>query len=227
MIKQEMQLNSHTVDLKCECCNKPHFLISCPLLHFTPDKNFVFSKFNYSKDQLRFPAKRKIKKVHNALNHQNIIKEKAQIYAISDSSDSFSESSESDDDDDEEKPNLVVPIQINNPELERKSTLNKLEPIKETDEHLSSGTFRDKTEENLEKIEIEQKESNFKAEEPRNLSIAGINDKNVGHSESILLTNYNANPLLSNKGKKSIRVRLFIFNHICLKNRSVLTKTSN
>lgn len=217
MIKQEMQLNSHTVDLKCECCNKPHFLISCPLLHYTPDKNFVFSKFNYSKEQLRFPAKRKIKKVHNALSHQNIIREKAQVYAFSDSSESFSSGSESSESDDEEgKPNVVVPIQINNAELERKSSLNKLEPIKESDEQISSGTFRDKTEENLEKIEKEQKESNFKVEENRNLSIA--NDKNVGHSESILLTNYNGNPF-SNKNKKSIRVSLFfIFTHnICLK----------
>ena len=64
---------------KCPLCSKPnHFIDSCSKVHFIPEKNFLISRLNYSKPNVRFEQilNRKLKK-SNFRIYCSVIREKA------------------------------------------------------------------------------------------------------------------------------------------------------
>lgn len=99
MIKHEMQTLSFSPKLgtACEGCQKKsHFLNLCPILHFVPDRPFLISRILHSEEQKRAQAFRKPRRGKSALKHWASIKENAQIYELSSSSDSDSSEEEKD-----------------------------------------------------------------------------------------------------------------------------------
>ena len=53
--------------------NQTHLSEICPKFHFTPNKDFLFKKINYSIPQSRNPFSRKTKKSSHALKNNEII----------------------------------------------------------------------------------------------------------------------------------------------------------
>jgi len=179
----------------------------CPLLHYIPDRSFILNKNLHTQDQMRDLKIRKKSRNKNALKNLNSIKDNAKGYELS-SSDSESGEEEEEDDDKIEEFKQISTEDVDETKkslaIENESVIMnmKLEPIRESDEHIE--------ETEIKSLHLNEESQSFNKTQENVIS-------NSNNSNSLKIPSLGGSPYSSEKNrfsiprksKKSMRVSLY------------------